>query len=249
MLHTLGVVQACCGSPRLASSLCRTLGGRSLLEWIVRRVTESTRLSGVIVLARDVPEHQRLIKLVPRDVPVLVRSEPTALERLMRALEVYQAEHVVRVRGDNPFVDPVLIDRLVNAAEAAGNCDYACFCSRDGKPAIGSPVGMFAEWFRTGAVRQLARLPLEQAHRDDITEGFVRHAGKFHLTLIPAPPELDREDVRLRLDSEEDYDNAEVIFDALGPERLDWRGIANLLHHQPHLRLKMAHLNRICAGQ
>lgn len=249
MLHTLGVVQACCGSPRLASSLCRKLGGRALLEWIARRVTESTRLSGVIVLARNTPDHQQLVKLVPRDIPVLIRPEPTALERLLRALEDCPAERVVRIRGDNPFVDPVLIDRLVNAAESGEQCEYAGYCSRDGKPAIRSPVGMFAEWFRTAAVRKLARLPLEQSQRDDITLAFVSHAEKFKLRLIPAPPELDREDVRLRLDSEEDYDNAEAIFEALGPERLDWRGITNLLHHQPHLRLRMAHLNRVCATQ
>jgi spore coat polysaccharide biosynthesis protein SpsF (cytidylyltransferase family) len=61
--------------------------------------------------------------------------------------------------------------------------------------------------------------------------------------LIPAPHQLDRDDVRLAVEGEEDWDNTQDIFDALGPDT-DWQRIAGLLDHQPGLRKRMETLNR-----
>ena len=78
-----------------------------------------------------------------------------------------------------------------------------------------------------------------------MTPYFYSHPEKFNLRLIPAPPEIDREDVRLTVDLDEDWDHALAIYEALGPEWLDWQRIARLLDHQPALRSRMAVLNRV----
>ena len=79
--------------------------------------------------------------------------------------------------------------------------------------------------------------------------GYVRsHPEKFNLHWIPAPAEIDRDDVRLTIDIEEDWDHALLLFEALGDERFDWRRITSLLDHQPGMRRRMAALNRaLCA--
>jgi spore coat polysaccharide biosynthesis protein SpsF len=245
MLKTLGIVQACFRTPRFRCLVHRRFGGQPLLEWVVRRVTDCIRLDGVIVVACDAAEHLFIRDLVPTDVPVFVGSEPDALGRFCRALEEYPAEAVVRVRGDNPFVDPGLIDRLVTTAESHPNCDYVSYCSRDGRPAILSPVGIYAEWFRTSALRRAARASKAAADREHVTHYVYSHPEKFSLRLIPAPAEIDRDDVRLRVDIEEDWDHALTIFDALGPDAWDMQRIADLLDHQPAMRRRMATLNRV----
>jgi spore coat polysaccharide biosynthesis protein SpsF (cytidylyltransferase family) len=65
------------------------------------------------------------------------------------------------------------------------------------------------------------------------------------LRLIPVPRELDRDDVRLRIDGEEDWEHTQTIFEALGPEHLDYHRVAHLLDHQPALRQRMAALNGV----
>ncbi|OHB73656.1 MAG: hypothetical protein A2V70_06575 [Planctomycetes bacterium RBG_13_63_9] len=244
MLRTLGIVHACFGSRTSRCLAHRKLGGQSLLRWVVRRVTDSIRLDGVIVVACDNEERHFVRNLVPADVPTFVCSAPDALTRFVRALEEYPAEAVVRVRGDNPFVDPGLIDRLVTTAETHANCDYVSYCSRDGRPAILSPVGIFAEWFRAGALRRAARASKGSADPEHVTRYLYSHPEKFNLRFIPAPTEIDRDDVRLTVDIEEDWEHALTIYDALGPEALDWQRIADLLDHQPALRKRMATLNR-----
>ena len=244
MLKTLGIVQACFPSQRFRCVVSRRLGGRTLLEWVVRRVTDCQQLDGVIVVACDLPEHGFVAELVPMDVPLFTGRQPDPLGRFVRALEEYPAEAVVRVRGDNPFVDPGLIDRLVTTAESHPNCDYVSYCSRDGRPAILSPVGVYAEWFRTAALRRAARSAGSPANREHVTRYIYSHPEKFNLRLIPAPTAIDRDDVRLTVDIEEDWDHTLAIFEALGSDEFDWQRIADLLDHQPALRSRMAALNR-----
>jgi len=246
MLKTLGIVQACGVSEQLPRRLTRRLGGQSLLSWVVRRVTEAMRLDGVIVLGCHRAEHGFVAELVPPDVPFFASSRQTALDRHCHVLEEYGAEAVVSVRGDDLFVDPVLIDRLVTAAEAVPDCDYAGYCSRDGRPAVLSPSSIYPEWFRARTLRRLARRKLAADEREQVSRCIWSHAQRFRTHLIPAPRALDREDVRLRVDMEEDWEHAVTIFEALGPERLEWQRVAALLDQQPALRRRMAALNRSC---
>ena len=248
MLGTLGIVQACHTLQEPTCHLKRRLGGRPLLEWVIRRVTDSIRLDGVIVVACDATEHRFVADLVPMDVPVFFGNHTDPLERFARALEKYPARSIVRVRGDNPFIDPGLIDRLVRTAEEHPECDYVSYVSADGRPAILSPVGVYAEWVRVGALRKAASAAKDPADRAHVTRYIYSHPEKFRVRLIPAPPEIDRDDVRLTVDGEEDWEHALAIFDALGPDCLDWQRIAVLLDHQPRLRSRMAALNRVGAG-
>jgi spore coat polysaccharide biosynthesis protein SpsF len=151
---------------------------------------------------------------------------------------------VVRIRGDNLFIDAGLIDRLVTTAEAHPGCDYVSYSLRDGRPAILSPVSVYAEWFRGSALRKANRRASHPLDRQHVTRYIYSHPEDFSLRLMPAPAEIDREDVRLTIDIDEDWDHALAIYEALGPERMDWQRIARLLDQQPALRRRMAALNQ-----
>jgi spore coat polysaccharide biosynthesis protein SpsF len=242
MLKNLGMVQACFQSPRFRCNAMRRLGGRSLLEWVIRRATDSMRLDGVIVVGCE--GYCGLSRLVPSDVPVFAGKGDDALDRFVKALEQYPAEGAVRICGDSLFLDPGLIDRLVNTAETQPECDYVGYCLHDGQPAILSPVSVYAEWFRASALRRASRLARSELDREHVTRYIYTHPEKFNVRLLPAPKEIDREDMRLTVDDDEDWDHVLAIYEALGPERLDWQRIARLLDHQPALRSRMATLNR-----
>lgn len=244
MLKTLGIVQACCADEESRAKITRKLHGKTVLEWVVRRVTDAMRLDGVIVVTDGAAENQFVRSLTPSDIPVFVGRQPDALSRFAAALDEYPAESAIRVRVENPLVDPVLIDRLVTAGHIHGDCDYATYRMRDGQPAIFSPVGLYAEWFRTAALRKAARAANAPTDRADVTRYLYSHPETFRIRLIPAPPQIDRDDVRLTVDQEEDWDHLLAILDALGSEEFDWQRIADLLDHQPNLRRRMAALNR-----
>lgn len=245
MLETLGVVQACFGTREARAGAARKLGGKSVLEWVVRRATDSQQLDGVVVLTNDDPENSFVKNLVPLDVPIYVARQPDPLGRFAVVVKEYPARSVVRIHAQTPFVDSELIDRLVTAARCQGNWDYVGYQLRDGRPAILAPVGVCAEWIRTTALwraDQEAQLPSD---RQAVTRYLYTHPEQFRIYLIPVPPPMDREDIRLSVVSEEDWELTITIYEALGPERLEWHRIATLLDRQPSIRKRMEALNRV----
>jgi spore coat polysaccharide biosynthesis protein SpsF len=244
MLKTLGIVEACYRCQSARSRACRKLGGKAVLEWVVRRATDCQRLGGVIVLTDQAPENAFVSGLVPLDVPVFLGKRPDPLACFAAALEEYPAEAVVRIGSAYPFIDPMLVDRLVIAAESQPDYDYVGYCSRDGRPAVLSPLGVSAEWIRTAALERAARRAMSAEDREAVTRYLYSRPEKFRVRLVPAPAQIDRDDVRLTVDMEEDWEHALTIFEALGPDELDWQRIASLLNHQPALRKRMAALNR-----
>jgi spore coat polysaccharide biosynthesis protein SpsF (cytidylyltransferase family) len=198
----------------------------------------------VVVILPNEKQAQEVEGLVPPDVLVFTSDEPDELARVHECLETFMSEAMVRVRLDSPLVDPCLIDRLVTAAERDPAVDYATFCSGSGHPAIQSPLGLFAEFCSTSAVRRVNRAAKTTRERRDFNRYILRRPNQFKVELLPIPQPLDRDDLRLSLRHQEDWEHAEQIVDALGADGLEWPRIARLLEQQPELRERMAVLNR-----
>jgi spore coat polysaccharide biosynthesis protein SpsF len=244
MLSTLGVVQVPPASTLPGLKANRGFQGKTLLEWVVRRVTDCQWLEGVMVVAPRDDDGASLSELVPPDVPLYRSDRKDALGQIADALLAYPAKGVVRVGIEQPFVDPELIDRLVTRANEHPGCDYIGYCSRNGKPAIQSSLGMFGEYIQTRALLAADREASLPDDRSNVTRYLYSRPDKFAVRMIPVPVELDREDLRLRIESVDDWEHAQQIVDALGDEHLDWQRIAGLLAQQPDLRRRMAALNQ-----
>ena len=250
MLTTLGVVEAFPppgqAFPDLASLSLpnRRFGDTSLLEWVVRRVTDASQLSQVVVVCEEGSLSFEVERIVPPDVAVFTSNLPDPLSRFRAATNHFSADAVVRVQVGSPFIDPVLIDRLVNSACADSTADYVSYCSSDGQPVALSRYGVLAEWCRTAAIERADEEATDPLDRQDVTRFVFSRPDLFSMRLIPVPEQLDRDDLRLGINIEEDWEHAQIIYDALGPEGLEWQTIACLLDQQPEIRARMATLNR-----
>ena len=238
MLDTLGIVHVAQAS---TGNLARQLAGKSLIHQTVRRVTDSMRLDGVIVvLGKDATE---AASSIPSDVPVHFAEGDDDLAQLVDALIAYPAKSVVLVSANAPFVDPVLIDRLITTADEHPRSDYIGYRRQDGCATGTSSLGIFAEWCSAKAIRRADREATDADDRRDVTCYIHTHPETFRLHTIDVPTALDRDDVRLTIDHEEDWDHAREIVEAIDPEDCDWQRIAGLLDGQPALRKRMARLN------
>src|SRR5688572_5425501 len=96
MFNALGIVEARHGSDPRKGKVARRLGGKPLLEWVVRRLTDCQRLDQVIVLVGCGLDEQFVSELVPADVPVFAGHGTDMFARYQAALQAYPAESVVR---------------------------------------------------------------------------------------------------------------------------------------------------------
>jgi spore coat polysaccharide biosynthesis protein SpsF len=248
MSTTLGIVELPSRetnpSNRLSTLPHRRMGGTSLLEWTVRRVTDAVQLDQVVVLCDSIQQAD-CASLLPPDVPVFTcphAADP--LGRFAACVDQHRTTGVVRVGLGNCFIDPELLDRLITSARANPVCDYVSYCSADGRPALHATIGVFAEWVKASAVRRADREAVSVEDRQDATRYVYAHPERFRLRFIPAPPPFDRGDVRLTVQVDEDWDHVQTIVDALGTEGVDWQRLATLLDRQPALRRRMGKLNR-----
>jgi len=246
MLDTLGIVHV---AQESTGNIARRLAGKSLIHQTVRRVSDSMRLDGVIVVVGKDTAGAVAASSVPLDVPVHYAQGHDNLAQLVDALTVYSAKAIVLASSNAPFVDPVLIDRLISTAAHQPRCDYVGYRRQDGCATDTSSLGLFAEWCSVKAVRRAHREATAPADRQDATSYICTRPETFRLHMIDVPTALDRDDLRLRIDREEDWDHAREIVDALDPEDCDWQRIAGLLDGQPALRQRMARLNEaVTAG-
>lgn len=243
-MTTLGIIQVDRNPSHDTSMASRTLAGKPLIEWVARRVSESQRLDTVIVALGDDVANRRLARLIPANVPVFWGHPTDTLRRFVDAVNHYGAEGIVRVCADNPFIDPVLIDRLVTSAEDGSRCQYATYSSRNGTPAIFSPLGILVEWFTADSLRRADREVSSSHDRTRLTRYLYSNPDKFTLRLVQLPIELDRGDLRLTVTTLEDWERMQDIYEALGQDQLEWQRIVDYLEFQPELRRRMALLNR-----
>ncbi|MBI2479033.1 MAG: NTP transferase domain-containing protein, partial [Planctomycetia bacterium] len=208
MSHTLGVVEVPAFSyASMAHSLTtRKFGNKPLFEWVARRVTEAMCVDQVLIVA-DPSLRDVIAPRLPADVAAFFGGQRDPLARLAAAIRHADASSIVRVRADRPFIDPSLIDRLICDAHAHPRCDYIGYVSRDGSQLLQSQLGIFAEWCRAESVFQADRNAIESLDRQQSMRYVSLHPEEFQLRFLPAPAEVDRDDIRLAIDHEEDWEH------------------------------------------
>jgi 3-deoxy-manno-octulosonate cytidylyltransferase (CMP-KDO synthetase) len=120
MSKTIAVIPARWASTRFPNKMVAPLGGKPLVRWAVERALQAKTLDQV-VLATDHAEIAEAVEGLPVEVRMTRADHPSGTDRVAEALEGLEAEIVINLQGDEPLLDPALVDRLVGVlAEDAG---------------------------------------------------------------------------------------------------------------------------------
>jgi len=233
MLKTLGIIDGLLTTDRQRRNACRTLGGKTVLEWVARQMTDTERLDGVIVVTNESEENMFVRQMTPLDVPVFAADTCDTLKAIALSLEAFPAEHCVFIGLDWPLIDSHLVDRLILAAESNPAGEYAAFHFENSACSIkGRPTGMFAEWYNVRSLHRANRKASDTMYREYPGMYFIEQSPKNVLTLIPAPKQFDRDDIRWTIENEDDWENVVTLFESIDADNIQWPRIAeNLLHH------------------
>ena len=237
-----------CSSPlmqQLAGRFAtRRLGGHSLAYRIARRLSEATRIDQVIVTGNNLPTS--LVAGI--GFPVMDLPFEHVCERLAAAADTANADWVVYVPGNRPFIDPALIDCLVSRAlSATSEHDYFGFNCKDGNWDRIRQLGVAGEVCHADALRRLRRnIDRLYCSQEELSlAGWLTSApGVYQLKFVSIPPALDRHDLRFAIEDESDWELAELLSDHVGDE-LEWQMLTNLIHDNHNLREFMAERNSV----
>ncbi|MDR1270258.1 MAG: hypothetical protein LBK82_12110, partial [Planctomycetaceae bacterium] len=74
MNKTIGIVKGTLLTEKQHRHVARRLEGKSVLEWVVRQMTDCELLNGVVVAAEEGSNGEMVRQLTPIDVPVFSSS-------------------------------------------------------------------------------------------------------------------------------------------------------------------------------
>ncbi len=202
MTQVVAVVQARMGSQRFPGKMLKILGSHTLIDWVLIRVLRAVNIDEVILATSTNSQDDELVTHAEDLAIKVVRgNENDVLLRFTQALEQTDAQSVVRICADNPFIAPEEIDRLVQNFRS-GDFDYSCNHQQRLNNKYADGFG--AEILSVELIRKIAAIATESSHREHVTSYLWDNQSIFRLNALEAPAELAFPDVRLDIDTSED---------------------------------------------
>ena len=189
-------------STRLPGKVLEDLGGFQSLECQIKRL-ERSRYIDTIVLAttsNKVDDSLESFGYINK-IKVFRGSEDDILGRILNAAKSVNGDLQVQITGDCPFIDPQIIDEIIEYFIEGTSYD---FISNEIKRSY--PIGLDCRVFPVSVLSEVDRLCKDPIHRSHGTTYIYRGEGrkKFKSKNIIAPKELYNPAWRWTLDTEED---------------------------------------------
>jgi spore coat polysaccharide biosynthesis protein SpsF len=189
------------GSSRLPGKVLADLGGRPALQLMLDRVRRAEELDVVVVATSTDPRDDAVADLTTRSgFPCFRGSEQDVLSRFLGAVAQIAGDRpsvVVRLTGDCPLIDPVVVDRAVHAFREGG-ADLVTTGPPEGRS---YPNGMDVEVVSSATLRRLDAVARGEAREHVVAALHADGSAVRVLDLDPPAPKL-----RVTLDTPEDLD-------------------------------------------
>lgn len=192
------------GSTRLPGKVLKPIGQRPLLGHVVGRLEMLTHPHKAVVATSDLAADDAIAAWCQSEGVACFRgSEQDVLARYEGAARTFGLDPIIRLTADNPFTDMEELDRLIDLHRAEGNDFSQSFAAL--------PIGVGAEIFSFDALVKSARDGHDPHHREHVDEYMIENPQIFRTGNLAVEGPKNRPEVRLTVDTEEDYRRACVI--------------------------------------
>ena len=240
-MKILAISQARIGSSRFPEKILKTIHGESLLEIHLKRVLQSQRITKLKVATTIEPDAYKIVAIAAKlGVEAYKGSVNDVLDRFYKTAFPEKPDWVVRLTSDCPLIDPMVIDRVIDHA-LTHDLDYV---SNTLKPTF--PDGVDVEIFKYPALvkaRTEAKLTSEREHVTPYIWKNSSFNGGIFFSSDCVVNEKDFSDIRLTVDSPEDYLVIEKLIEILGTGK-SWTEYVSTLENHPEIKRINADIQR-----
>lgn len=211
-------IQARLSSQRLPGKILRAMRGRPMLDYLVESLRHARGVDGIVIATSDGQEDDPTAEFAAaRGLECHRGPLEHVAQRLFAAGSAARADAIVRISGDSPLLDPVIVDRAV-ALFAQGGADIVS----NVRPRS-FPKGQSVEVISLPALARALAAMSEPDQREHVTPYLYAHPDRFALRAFGA--ETPRPEVQLSVDTPEDFARCEAILGMLPspPWQAGWR--------------------------
>ncbi|MFC0271924.1 cytidylyltransferase domain-containing protein [Metabacillus herbersteinensis] len=237
-MKTLIIIQARMGSTRLPGKVLKPLGESVVLDYVISRCKQVSQVEEVIVATSTLKQDDVIINWCKEhDVTCFRGSEDDVLKRYYTCAKPHNPDYIIRVTADCPFVDYHLANQINDAMKKKP----ADFVIVNGK----LPRGLVVEMIAFSALEYMYKHGHKSRYREHVTYYAYEFPEKFNQTEVTAPCSLQHPELRITLDTKEDYQLCVAVADHFyGNKLISSQDVVDYLRAYPEIANKNSHIKQ-----
>lgn len=236
-MKTIIIIQARMGSSRLPGKVLKPLGNVDILTYTIERCRAIKGVSEVIVATSILSQDDDLVKWCEeRQVAYFRGSEDDVLDRYVQCAKKYEPDYIMRITSDCPFVDYEMADEIIRLMQRERQ-DIVLI---DG----GLPRGLAVELISYKALLYIHKIGQETRHREHVTYYAYEFADEFTSVTYKAPVNRIAPELRITLDTEEDYTLIYEIANHFNNPLVSSAAVIQFLKDNPEVAKLNAHIEQ-----
>jgi len=227
-MKIVALVQARMGSTRLPGKVLKSIVNKPMIELLLARLSQSSELDEIVVAASEEVQNDKLQSTVESLGYQCTRgSEKDVLNRYYESAKLVGADVIVRITGDCPLIDSVLVNQCIQGYKEA-NVDYFSNIN----PAT-YPDGLDIEVMSFESIERANNETDSEFDREHVTP-YIRNSDSFSKASMRYIEDLSNQ--RWSVDEPEDLVVVTNIFEHFSPDIMfDWKQVLELRKLQPEL--------------
>ncbi|MDD5171010.1 MAG: glycosyltransferase family protein [Syntrophales bacterium] len=230
--RNVAIIEARMKSTRLPGKVLRPIAGRPMLELLVERLQQARCLDEIVIATTDDTSDNPIEVLAERlHVACHRGSEEDVLDRVLSAARRFAADIIVEVTGDCPLIEHAKVDQMLTSYEYL-NVDF--MANRLDET---YPPGLGLRVFSRSVLERVEQLTQDPVDREQVTLYVWEHPELFSIYHFQNNLDQKYWELRLTVDTVEDFAFIQVIFEELHPVNpgFDLYDIIDLLERKPEL--------------
>lgn len=210
-MKVVAIIQARCGSTRFPNKVFANISGKPLIEHVVDRLKFAETVDEIVLATTTNPLDDKLCSWAEDFGTVVYRgSEHNVLNRYYEASRIVTADVIVRITADDPFKEPVIIDKAVRKL-VTEKADFVC---NNCPPSY--PEGLDVEVFTKTALEIAEKESKSFFEREHVTQYFYHNPSIFKILNIANLENLSY--LRWTIDTEVDFLMTQKVYSLLYKE-------------------------------
>ena len=231
----VGIIQARMNSKRLPGKILKKVCGKSLLELLTERLRCCKNMDEIVVATTVDSNDDKVEELAGKiGIKCFRGSENDVLDRFYQAATIYRADHIVRITGDCPLIDPGITNRVIDCylKGLSGGEPYD-YVSNTLRPTF--PDGLDVEVFSFKMLKKLHHVSNKAYQREHVCTYMAEHPEEFRVKNVSQDDDLSH--LRWTVDNAEDFELIKAIFEGLYRKNtiFSMRDILKFLNKHPSL--------------
>jgi spore coat polysaccharide biosynthesis protein SpsF len=200
-VNIVAIVQARMSSTRLPAKILKKIKDKVILDYVIERLRFCENLNDIVIATTTSKKDDILQQYAAsKGISCFRGSEEDVLSRYYYAAKKYGADKIVRVTSDCPLIDHKIVDAVIkthieNKADYTANIIERTF-----------PRGLDVEIFDFNVLEDAQKNAQEKYQREHVTPYILEHPEKFTLQNVEARGKLRRPEIRITLDTKEDFE-------------------------------------------